>query len=111
MSPCGAHLSRATLAKGGLLSTCCPQPFQRLLRDDFTGPTQSSAKSRRAGLSPRRRPGAPARIFHRYRGTRYDRWPFRVDLLARVRSEEHTSELQSPMYLVCRLLLEKKKKK
>src|SRR5437764_5855864 len=26
-----------------------------------------------------------------------------------VRSEEHTSELQSPMYLVCRLLLEKKK--
>ena len=28
-----------------------------------------------------------------------------------VRSEEHTSELQSPMYLVCRLLLEKKKTK
>src|SRR5437764_7494977 len=28
-----------------------------------------------------------------------------------IRSEEHTSELQSPMYLVCRLLLEKKKKK
>src|SRR5437763_2763505 len=31
-----------------------------------------------------------------------DKW------LAVVRSEEHTSELQSPMYLVCRLLLEKK---
>src|SRR5437762_8984403 len=29
---------------------------------------------------------------------------------ATARSEEHTSELQSPMYLVCRLLLEKKKK-
>src|SRR3970040_2366825 len=27
------------------------------------------------------------------------------------RSEEHTSELQSPMYLVCRLLLEKKKQR
>src|SRR3970282_2612331 len=27
----------------------------------------------------------------------------------RTRSEEHTSGLQSPMYLVCRLLLEKKK--
>ena len=26
-----------------------------------------------------------------------------------IRSEEHTSELQSPHYLVCRLLLEKKK--
>src|SRR3989454_4997607 len=30
---------------------------------------------------------------------------------ARWRSEEHTSELQSPCNLVCRLLLEKKKKK
>src|SRR3712207_7031831 len=30
---------------------------------------------------------------------------------ARLRSEEHTSELQSRQYLVCRLLLEKKKKK
>src|ERR1017187_10252391 len=27
---------------------------------------------------------------------------------SRYRSEEHTSELQSPMYVVCRLLLEKK---
>src|SRR2546423_8985095 len=33
--------------------------------------------------------------------------PRRVD---RLRSEEHTSELQSLAYLVCRLLLEKKKK-
>src|SRR2546426_1210179 len=32
-----------------------------------------------------------------------------VDLV--IRSEEHTSELQSPCNLVCRLLLEKKKKK
>src|SRR5687767_15542774 len=30
---------------------------------------------------------------------------------ALIRSEEHTSELQSLAYLVCRLLLEKKKKK
>src|SRR5690348_17796308 len=29
--------------------------------------------------------------------------------IAIVRSEEHTSELQSPVHLVCRLLLEKKK--
>src|SRR5690348_18185214 len=33
------------------------------------------------------------------------------DLDRRPRSEEHTSELQSPVHLVCRLLLEKKKKK
>src|SRR5258707_4279364 len=31
-------------------------------------------------------------------------------LASRYRSEEHTSELQSRQYLVCRLLLEKKKK-
>src|SRR5947209_16009839 len=45
------------------------------------------------------------------------RWPQRhhqrqQDLRQRrLRSEEHTSELQSRQYLVCRLLLEKKKKK
>src|ERR1039457_3163328 len=32
-----------------------------------------------------------------------------MDFSERVRSEEHTSELQSPCNLVCRLLLEKKK--
>src|SRR3712207_8852788 len=37
--------------------------------------------------------------------------PLRVDVRRhdRARSEEHTSELQSRQYLVCRLLLEKKK--
>src|SRR5437762_10685651 len=41
-------------------------------------------------------------------------WPSsprtRFAKMSKSRSEEHTSELQSPMYLVCRLLLEKKKK-
>src|SRR6266446_7485844 len=37
------------------------------------------------------------------------RWPRSAS--AHPRSEEHTSELQSPCNLVCRLLLEKKKKK
>src|SRR5437879_8778811 len=41
-------------------------------------------------------------IYHNLLGT---------DFRIAARSEEHTSELQSPMYLVCRLLLEKKKKK
>src|SRR5258708_21903994 len=35
----------------------------------------------------------------------------RAGLVATGRSEEHTSELQSPDHLVCRLLLEKKKNK
>src|SRR5258708_31507591 len=34
----------------------------------------------------------------------------RINCAALKRSEEHTSELQSPDHLVCRLLLEKKKK-
>src|SRR5256885_8838122 len=33
-----------------------------------------------------------------------------IDVVNEIRSEEHTSELQSPCNLVCRLLLEKKKK-
>src|SRR5574337_2092924 len=60
------------------------------------------------------------------RHTRGDRHPSRVEAkkpallsnrdgylleLTGWRSEEHTSELQSPLNLVCRLLLEKKKKK
>src|SRR4030043_1731409 len=40
----------------------------------------------------------------RHAGAKTPRKPFR-----RVRSEEHTSELQSRLHLVCRLLLEKKK--
>src|SRR3712207_7672646 len=35
---------------------------------------------------------------------------WQVVVVERPRSEEHTSELQSRQYLVCRLLLEKKKK-
>src|SRR2546429_3457048 len=41
----------------------------------------------------------------------YDAWrSYRHSLVATDRSEEHTSELQSRLHLVCRLLLEKKKK-
>src|SRR3712207_7808204 len=38
------------------------------------------------------------------------RWHPQREIVAVARSEEHTSELQSRQYLVCRLLLEKKKK-
>src|SRR3712207_8597916 len=59
----------------------------------------------------------------RHRGTREDQntqarvvldegfcQPQRASQVPEPRSEEHTSELQSRQYLVCRLLLEKKKK-
>src|SRR3712207_7995992 len=42
---------------------------------------------------------------------RYDRFARSMqELVNALRSEEHTSELQSRQYLVCRLLLEKKKR-
>src|SRR5256885_9528204 len=46
--------------------------------------------------------------FHGQRLPKQPRWEAN---LTQTRSEEHTSELQSPCNLVCRLLLEKKKKK
>src|SRR3989449_7123291 len=42
-------------------------------------------------------------------GTGYGNLEIPADLLDPMRSEEHTSELQSRLHLVCRLLLEKKK--
>src|SRR5438445_9132298 len=54
--------------------------------------------------------GAPKGVMidHRALANRLD-WMIENDALGR--SEEHTSELQSRQYLVCRLLLEKKNKK
>src|SRR5581483_12172269 len=49
-------------------------------------------------------------IFQRYDLGESPGTPSYEDLAAE-RSEEHTSELQTRQYLVCRLLLEKKKKK
>src|SRR5205807_10607097 len=78
---------------------------------------QSRARSR---CSCRRRPGgreANAPVVHgsgradvrRIRAAWDPDGP--LPAAARLRSEEHTSELQSPCNLVCRLLLEKKKNK
>src|SRR3712207_7506603 len=65
---------------------------------------------------PRRRRGRDMRWDRRSDRSLID-WLWVLLLLAGMsgivaaRSEEHTSELQSRQYLVCRLLLEKKKKK
>src|SRR4051794_41452603 len=56
---------------------------------------------RSAGGPPHEAPG-PLRPHERQLRPRHDR-------RRSCRSEEHTSELQSPVHLVCRLLLEKKK--
>src|SRR2546422_47384 len=54
-----------------------------------------------------------SRCWPRAGGTRVARMPARppAAVVRKRRSEEHTSELQSRLHLVCRLLLEKKKQK
>src|SRR2546422_3526001 len=59
-------------------------------------------------------PPHPQRLGRGWRGSRGGRADCSRDtnesvLVYRLRSEEHTSELQSRLHLVCRLLLEKKK--
>src|SRR3989454_4459969 len=51
------------------------------------------------------------RLGHRYKPMGVQAFVAEPAVEALDRSEEHTSELQSPCNLVCRLLLEKKKKK
>src|SRR5690348_17891978 len=61
---------------------------------------------RRRGLDRQARVGEPGEQVH----VLLRHAEVGVLLRAVPRSEEHTSELQSPVHLVCRLLLEKKKK-
>src|SRR5256885_13019826 len=68
-------------------------PYTTLFRSDHPGSTSGAVKSDQRPMSRfKARVGV---IF--------------LALLSQSRSEEHTSELQSPCNLVCRLLLEKKK--
>src|SRR3712207_8570070 len=59
----------------------------------------------------RTRCGAPKSLSKARRDVYRDSGKFRRRARPTQRSEEHTSELQSRQYLVCRLLLEKKKNK
>src|SRR2546422_5999306 len=70
-------------------------PYTTLFRSEYTVPGPSRARKRRQGfIALCRLEDYSAGVVHRHE-----------------RSEEHTSELQSRLHLVCRLLLEKKKTK
>src|SRR2546426_3424745 len=71
-------------------------PYTTLFRSHTARRRSRRGDPRGVRCQPLRRPAAP-RLGPRRRVPRYPR------------SEEHTSELQSPCNLVCRLLLEKKK--
>src|SRR5947208_5046763 len=87
-------------------------PYTTLFRS-ITGPPHCNAQSRT-------KKDQSAEKFSICRippaGARAEKWSRLARALVRLtgdrfkRSEEHTSELQSPDHLVCRLLLEKKKK-
>src|SRR5258708_29068751 len=82
-------------------------PYTTLFRSRPGAPTSRPAFDER--LAPGRRIGRrpPGTAQGRDRPLRR---PLGIDAVGReARSEEHTSELQSPDHLVCRLLLEKKK--
>src|SRR5205823_10399028 len=83
-----------------------PQAYTLSLHDALPicrrGETGGGRTGRRPHLPSRERP-------RRWHPARKCAVPVRLPWLLRPRSEEHTSELQSLAYLVCRLLLEKKK--
>src|SRR5947209_17342725 len=87
-------------------------PYTTLFRSDHAGRQRMIGTDEPIGqlaatagrLGRRLRAGERLRVV-----TTEDRRERRTDLVAGGRSEEHTSELQSRQYLVCRLLLEKKK--
>src|SRR5947208_10581570 len=77
-------------------------PYTTLFRSPVCNPVERAGERERGHLRVARLNGA---VLH----TLADEAPDAVIDLG-FRSEEHTSELQSPDHLVCRLLLEKKKK-
>src|SRR5256885_12030542 len=86
-------------------------PYTTLFRSPDDDAPQRIALHR----SPRRHLDRAGRLGHRWRvhpprALVVHGWAVRGKVSQRVRSEEHTSELQSPCNIVCRLLLENKKK-
>src|SRR2546425_9749213 len=78
-------------------------PYTTLFRSDVGGDERAQRPRRRAGRGHQPRSSVFEFIQPGYREDEH--------AAPGLRSEEHTSELQSLAYLVCRLLLEKKKQR
>src|SRR3712207_7353616 len=87
-------------------------PYTTLFRSCFELYTRAEAVRGHAQTPPRPTPvqAAAPRLRSERTGTHREEERQQVLVRGVRRSEEHTSELQSRQYLVCRLLLEKKKK-
>src|SRR5690554_7501935 len=87
-------------------------PYTTLFRSADIDRAPHGRRSRRSKVLSDRRDETIGIGPEKHRVSRFRRISrMHVELLAQARSEEHTSELQSRPHLVCRLLLEKKKKK
>src|SRR3712207_7269982 len=84
-------------------------PYTTLFRSTATPPSTSSRTSSDMPL-PRGAAGGAGGVLGSDHAARGSAAAGSAAGRRPVRSEEHTSELQSRQYLVCRLLLEKKKK-
>src|SRR2546422_6036572 len=82
-----------------------------LIRSDGLSSTMSRYLISRIDAHPRIEQHARTEIVGLEGNGHLERVSWRTGPGGPVRSEEHTSELQSRLHLVCRLLLEKKKKK
>src|SRR5258705_8640139 len=79
-------------------------PYTTLFRSRYSPPTGASPNIQRLSAGSKRQAASPPlRSTAASPAPAGPAWP--------LRSEEHTSELQSLRHLVCRLLLEKKKKR
>src|SRR5256885_8068960 len=118
------------LPRSDLIHTLAPAPNRRLMRtwgvlpivcrmlSALIGPPRVGVVVGQSGVARRRcaktRHSLCTQLFYAWA---ISIWPGRLTsphestVPGNLRSEEHTSELQSPCNLVCRLLLEKKKKK
>src|SRR5436189_1737101 len=99
----------STASKASSSAYCSGGDFMKYEDAESSGPAmpRSSAilAARTASMI------TPAELGESHTSSLYSRFSGTSPKARPSRSEEHTSELQSPMYLVCRLLLEKKKKK
>src|SRR5689334_23484577 len=83
-------------------------PYTTLFRSGFETGDPSGSEP---GILPTFGLSLPLPLFNRNRGPIAQLEAERQRARAELRSEEHTSELQSQFHLVCRLLLEKKKQR
>src|SRR3989454_3330032 len=109
LSASGAECQTASASTPSSPSTSevSPRPssaVRRISREKSMPPTSSSTRRRPDSIA------ASLSAALRWESTTGVGWPrVAISLVNVTRSEEHTSELQSPCNLVCRLLLEKKK--